>query len=161
MLRAQDTSTITKNNSQGIIFVTISCQRVLLSNYICSGCSVLVFLFLVVVLLLIPPITSTPERFLLLLLYLGGKTNKHTIWGHCPGNGFCFPALESETPGRERGFFIESPRRGGGSPRRGGGGSRGQEGVCRKFGGGVLNIFFWGRNSHQRSESLLRDPALH
>ena len=47
-------------------------------------------------------------------------------------------------------FFIENPRRGGGLP--GGWGPlppRGWEGVCGEFGGGGLNIFFRGRNSHQ------------
>ena len=47
------------------------------------------------------------------------------------------------------GFFIESPKRGV-LPGEGGGGPRGREGVCGDFlGGGGLNIFFRGRNSHQ------------
>ena len=42
-------------------------------------------------------------------------------------------------------FYTENPKKGG-LPGRGG---RGQEGVCRQFGEGGLNIFFGGRNSHQ------------
>ena len=51
----------------------------------------------------------------------------------------------SEGPGGRGGrFFMENPRRGGGSPRRVGAGGRGSRRVFEGIflGGGVLNIFF-------------------
>ena len=46
-------------------------------------------------------------------------------------------------------FLLKIPGGGGGSPGRGGG-ARGRESVCGDLGGGGrLNIFFRGRNSHQ------------
>ena len=56
---------------------------------------------------------------------------------------------ESEAPGRRGGGGYWKSQKGG-SPRRRGGGPRGWEGICGEFGGGGgLNIFFQGRNSHQ------------
>ena len=56
---------------------------------------------------------------------------------------------ESEAAGREGGRGLG----GGGSRRRGGGRPRGPGGCLRGIGGGRLNIFLGGRNSHQENGS--------
>ena len=56
---------------------------------------------------------------------------------------------ESEAPGEGATIFLLKIPGGGVSRAGGGGGMRGREGVCGEFGGGGLNIFFRGRNSHQ------------
>ena len=47
------------------------------------------------------------------------------------------------------GFLLKIAGGGGVLPEEGGGWLRGLEGVCEECGGGRLNIFFRGRNSHQ------------
>ena len=59
-------------------------------------------------------------------------------------------------------FLIENPRRGGCSPLASGGGGGERPGGClRGFGGGGLNIFFRGPNSHQVLVSATEKERIH
>ena len=62
---------------------------------------------------------------------------------------FCSGEEKGESEALGGRFFIENPRRGGLPAGWGRGGAMGREGVCGEFGGGGLNIFLGGRNSHQ------------